>query len=108
MTTAGFGLPKNIYMRRRFGERGHLAVVPSTLAVSAVFVLLSLTVHLNPGLIYGIVAGFAFQRELAGHEDGRPDRECGALHAFGLPGRLVRYDRASPVWPPSRTPASWC
>ena len=70
VTTAGFGLPQNIYMRRRFGERGRLAVVPGTLVVSAVFVILSLVVQLNPGLLYGIVAGFAFRRHLAEKEEG--------------------------------------
>lgn len=71
VTTAGFGVPQGIYMRRRFGERGQLSVVPGTLVVSAVFVLLSLAVHLNPGLIYGIVGGFAFRNALARDEEGR-------------------------------------
>ena len=71
VTTAGFGVPQGIYMRRRFGESGQLSVVPGTLVVSAVFVLLSLAVHLNPGLIYGIVGGFAFRNSLARDEEGR-------------------------------------
>jgi hypothetical protein len=71
VTTAGFGVPQGIYMRRRFGERGQLSVVPGTLVVSVVFVLLSLSIHLNPGLIYGIVGGFAFRNSLAREEEGR-------------------------------------
>lgn len=71
VTTAGFGIPQGIYMRRRFGERGQLSVVPGTLVVSTVFVLLSLAVNLNPGLIYGIVGGFAFRNALARDEEGR-------------------------------------
>lgn len=71
VTTAGFGVPQGIYMRRRFGERGQLSVVPGTLVVSVVFVLLSLSIRLNPGLIYGIVGGFAFRNSLARDEEGR-------------------------------------
>jgi hypothetical protein len=71
VTTAGFAFPQGVYMRRRFGDSGRLSVVPATLVVSTVFVILSLAVRLNPGLIYGVVAGFAFRNALAEDEEGR-------------------------------------
>ncbi len=71
ITTVGFGIPQGLYMRRKFGESGRLSVVPATLVVSAIFVVLSLAARLNPGLIYGIVAGFAFRNQLARDEEGR-------------------------------------
>ncbi|MEX0790752.1 MAG: FGLLP motif-containing membrane protein [Actinomycetota bacterium] len=71
VTTAGFAFPQGAYMRRRFGDRGRLSVVPATLVVSTVFVILSLAIQLNPGLIYGVVAGFAFRNALAEDEEGR-------------------------------------
>jgi hypothetical protein len=71
ITTAGFGLPANYLMKRHFGEGGRLGVLPGTLIVSIAFVGISRLLHLQPGLIYGLVAGFSFRVDLDDKEEGR-------------------------------------
>jgi len=71
MTTAGFGLPASLYMRRRFKDWGRIAILPGTLVISIVFVAFSRILHMQPGLLYGLIAGFAFRHELNEREEGR-------------------------------------
>jgi hypothetical protein len=71
VTTVGFGLPANFYMHKRFGEWGRVAVLPGTLLVSVVFVAFSKLMGVQPGLLYGLLAGFTFRQKLGEKEHGR-------------------------------------
>ena len=71
MVTAGFSVPVMWYMRRKYGERGFMEVLPGTLVIAAVCVLLSRVLHFQPGYLYGLIAGIAFERELSRAEEGR-------------------------------------
>lgn len=65
------GVPLRSYVRRRYAEPAHLALRPLGFAVAAVCVLVSRLVSFQPGYLYGVVAGFAFARELEREEKGR-------------------------------------
>jgi len=64
-------LPSRLYHARRYGERAAVALFPLGLAVAAVCVLISRVTSFEPGYLYGVVAGFAFARELGRGERGR-------------------------------------
>lgn len=64
-------LPSRLYHRRRFGDRAAVALFPLGLAVAAVCVVISRVTSFEPGYLYGVVAGFAFARDLNRGERGR-------------------------------------
>ena len=64
-------LPSRLYHARRFGDRAAVALFPLGLAVAAVCVVISRVTSFEPGYLYGVVAGFAFARDLSRGERGR-------------------------------------
>ena len=69
--TIGFGLPAYLYARRRYGEKGVLQVLPGTVVLAAVCVALSRFLHIQPGYLYGLIAGFAFHHQFSKRDEGR-------------------------------------
>jgi hypothetical protein len=67
----GFSVPTLTYMRRRFHERGRLQVLPGTIVIAALCVGLSRLLHFQPGALYGLLAVFAFGRDLDAKRKGR-------------------------------------
>jgi hypothetical protein len=67
----GFSVPTLTYMRRRFHERGRLQILPGTIVIAAVCVGLSRLLHFQPGALYGLLAVFAFGRDLDAKRKGR-------------------------------------
>ena len=59
-----------LFVRWRYGVGGHLRLRPGTLVLALGCVLLSRLVHIQPGYVYGIVAGFQFSRELDRVQEG--------------------------------------
>jgi hypothetical protein len=60
-----------LFVRWRYGVGGHIRLRPGTLVLALACVLLSRLIHLQPGYVYGIVAGFQFSRELDHVQEGR-------------------------------------
>ena len=73
-------LPGRAIRGRVTGDRGRLAVIPSTLVVAAVCVLISRVVGFLPGYLYGLVFGYAFATSVEPKHDSR----AGALGAWWL------------------------
>ena len=71
MVTAGFGVPNSVVMRRRFADPGRVATLPSTIVIAAVCVLGSRLLNFQPGLLYGLLAGLTFRRELSDRMEGK-------------------------------------
>ncbi len=67
----GFSLPTLTYMRRRYGERGRLRILPGTIVVAVACVGLSRLLHFQPGALYGLLAVFVFSRDLDRERKGR-------------------------------------
>jgi hypothetical protein len=63
-------VPARRYVRRVYHDRAHVRLYPIGLGVAAVCVLVSRLTHFEPGYLYGVVAGFAFARELGLAEKG--------------------------------------
>ncbi|MDQ1697463.1 MAG: hypothetical protein QOJ03_2816 [Frankiaceae bacterium] len=60
-----------LFVRWRYGVGGHIRLRPGTLVLALGCVLLSRLIHLQPGYVYGIVAGFQFSREIDHAQEGR-------------------------------------
>lgn len=71
MVTAVFTLPRLVQMRIAHGEWGRPRAFLGALPIALACVLLSRLAHFNPGYLYGAIAGFAFQSEVAPDEEGR-------------------------------------
>ncbi|MDQ1428780.1 MAG: hypothetical protein QOK39_2256 [Acidimicrobiaceae bacterium] len=67
----GFSVPTLSYMRRRYHERGRLQILPGTIVIAAVCVGASRLLHFQPGALYGLLAVFAFGRDLDAKRKGR-------------------------------------
>lgn len=67
----GFSVPTLTYMRRRFGDRGRLRILPGTILVAVACVGLSRLLHFQPGALYGLLAVFVFGRDLDKQHKGR-------------------------------------
>jgi hypothetical protein len=59
-----------ILLLRRVTDRGRIRLLAGSLVVGVVCVAVSRILHFQPGYLYGIVAGAAFQRELSKDEAG--------------------------------------
>ncbi|HXJ64742.1 MAG TPA: FGLLP motif-containing membrane protein [Actinomycetota bacterium] len=60
-----------ILMLRKVTDRGRIRLLAGSLVVGVVCVAVSRLLHFQPGYLYGVVAGAAFQRELSKDEAGR-------------------------------------
>lgn len=60
-----------LFVRLRYGVEGRLRLRPGTLVLALICVLLSRLLHVSPGYVYGIVAGFEFSRELNHAQEGQ-------------------------------------
>ena len=67
----GFRLPADIISHRRTGDWGRLYFLPGTLLVSVVLVVLSRTMHFQPGYFYGALGGIGFAGALTQRTRGR-------------------------------------
>jgi hypothetical protein len=67
----GFAAPRAFYMRYEYGDRGELRLVAGSVVVAIVCVALSRALHFQPGYVYGLLAGFAFSRQLDADRHGR-------------------------------------
>jgi hypothetical protein len=72
-----FSAPTLVFMRRRFDDRGELRARPGTLLLAGTFVAASRLLHLNPGYLYGLLAGFE-------HRTSPPSRTRACLAAANL------------------------
>jgi hypothetical protein len=64
-------VPARQHARRAYAESLTVRLFPLGLLVAAVCVLVSRLASFEPGYLYGVVAGFAFRRELDPREKGR-------------------------------------
>jgi hypothetical protein len=69
-TGLGFALPTYLFMRERYGDRGHLRVLPGTIIVAGITVGISRLLHFQPGYVYGLIAIFAYRRSLDDETEG--------------------------------------
>jgi hypothetical protein len=60
-----------ILLLRKVTDRGRIRLLAGSLVVGVVCVAVSRLLHFQPGYLYGVVAGAAFQRELSKDEAGR-------------------------------------
>lgn len=93
VVTVTFGAARSLYMRRRFGERGHFACRPASIVVAIVCVLISRLLHFEPGYLFGLIGGYVVEREL-------PRDDEGAITAIGAVVILVVGALAWIVWVP--------
>jgi hypothetical protein len=82
LVLVAFELPPLVMRWRTTGEFGRLRVLPWTLALAAVFVLISRLADLQPGYLYGIVLGTTFTRGVEPEVEGR-EAAVGMLVALG-------------------------
>jgi hypothetical protein len=66
-----FSFPANFAIHRQVGEWGALNVLPGSLLIGAAGVALSRLLNFQPGYLYGVLAGYAFQRPLSKALEGR-------------------------------------
>lgn len=74
-----FELPGLIVHRRRTGEAGRLRVLPWAIVLSAVFVLVSRMLELQPGYLYGVILGVLFLQAAGPAQEGREAAANAAL-----------------------------
>jgi hypothetical protein len=60
-----------VMLLRRHGDRGRIRLLGGSLVVGVLCVAASRLAHFQPGYLYGVIAGAAFQRELSREEAGR-------------------------------------
>lgn len=65
VVVAAFSLPTFAYLRRNYGERPAVVVVPGAVLLAVVCVVVSRAAGVEPGYFFGLVAGVAFTRRLA-------------------------------------------
>lgn len=99
----GFALPTVAYFRLKFGERGHLLVMPGTLLVGVVCVAASRLVGFQPGYLYGILLVFVFQSEI--DDDGRGRLAAGSA-LFVLVLAMIAWVARVPVSGASMRPGT--
>jgi hypothetical protein len=80
IVTVGFDLPGAMYVRFHLREHVHVRALPATLVIAAGCVGISALVHLQPGYLYGVVAGYAWGAEVRARDAGR----AVALSAAGM------------------------
>jgi hypothetical protein len=66
-----FAVPVRRYMAARYGDRGHIHVLPGTAAIAVACVVISRVAGFQPGYLYGMLAGFAFATVPSDDERGR-------------------------------------
>jgi len=74
---AAFELPLVIYQRRMNQDRGLLRVQPLTIFIGVACVVISRVADFQPGYLYGLVAAYAFARELPLRDEGRANAITG-------------------------------
>ncbi len=62
---------RNVYLGRTIGTVGQLKAYPIGLIVAAILVLASRLAHFQPGYVFGVFTGLAFQEELSERHDGK-------------------------------------
>ncbi len=71
LVNLGFAAPRALYMRYQFGDRGEMRLLAGSILVGIVCVALSRALNFQPGYVYGLLAGFAFARQLDPRRHGR-------------------------------------
>jgi hypothetical protein len=66
-----FGAPVRRYFTRTYSDKGHIHVVPATLAIAVGCVAISRFSGFQPGYVYGLLAGYAFNRSIGDDEEAR-------------------------------------
>lgn len=69
--TAVSQLPSELYVRRRYHERGRVRVALWTLGLAAICVVIARLTGVQPGYVYGIIGGFTFTVALTHADEGR-------------------------------------
>ena len=74
---AAFELPLLLFQRRVNHDTGRLRVQPLTIFIGVACVVISRIADFQPGYLYGLVAAYAFARELPLREEGRANAITG-------------------------------
>jgi hypothetical protein len=71
VVTIGFRTPTEFWWHRHYREWGRIEVLPGSVIVAVVCVAFSRLADLQPGYLYGLLAGFAFRRRISESTEGR-------------------------------------
>ena len=89
--TALSQVPRELYVRRRYGQGGKVKVALWTLGLAAACVLITRVTAVEPGYVYGIIGGFTFATVLNADDKGRiAFRGVAILLAVGFVAWFVR------------------
>jgi hypothetical protein len=86
-----FAVPVRRHMAARYGDRGHIHVLPGTAGIAVACVVISRVAGFQPGYLYGMLAGFAFATVPSDDERGRVTaRSCGWILGAAVAAWLLR------------------
>ncbi len=91
VTTAAVALPKERYVRHRYQAGGRVHAALWTLVLAAACVLVTRVTAVQPGYVYGIIAGFVFRMALTTEDQGQMAfRGMGTLALVGIAAWFLR------------------
>jgi uncharacterized repeat protein (TIGR01451 family) len=103
LINAALALPRDRYVWRRFRRHGTIEVAQWTLAIAAVCVVVTRLTAIQPGYIYGVIAGVAFTVPLSRDDEGEMAfRAAFALLVLAVGAWFLRV----PFQPPPGQPAT--